>query len=161
MQSEHDKPVSPPVITNGYFFRFEFKGVSFCAGGSPLTGKESVYVNDELISSQRSTSTLSTHEFAIHSDQYRLEFEVLDKSKGELACRLYCDDTLVKLFAARPQRLFITKPLFAISVILALLIHDDIITDLPMSYTLGFMALLLVIDVVYPMRHIQVTELEV
>ncbi|MEQ8289954.1 MAG: hypothetical protein RIB78_09535 [Gammaproteobacteria bacterium] len=161
MQSGYDKPVSPPVINKGYDFRFDFNGLSFRAGGSPLSGKEYVYVDGELISSQRSISTLSTHEFAIHSDHYRLELEVLDKSKGELACRLYCDDKLVKLFAARPKRLFITKPLFAISVFVALLIYDDIITSLPMSYTLAFMVLLVAIDVIYPLRHIWIMELEV
>jgi hypothetical protein len=160
MESEHHHAVSKPVIRNGYDFRFEFNGLSFRAGGSSVSGKETIYVNDELVSSHRSMSTLSEHEFSIDGNNYKLEFEVLDKSKGELACRLYCEDKMVKLFAAHPKRLFITKPLFGISVIVALLIHDSVITSLPLSYVLGFMALLVVIDVVYPIRHIWIMELE-
>ncbi|MBL1140807.1 MAG: hypothetical protein HND53_02145 [Proteobacteria bacterium] len=161
MQFENDQPVSSPVIRNGYDFQFEFNGLSFRGGGSPLSGKEFVYVNDDLVSSKRSRSTLSKHEFSVDGNNYKLEFEVLDKSKGELACRLYYEDKLVKLFAAHPKRLFITKPLFAISVIVALLIHDDIITSLSLSYVLGFMALLVAIEVIYPLRHIWIMELEV
>jgi hypothetical protein len=161
MQSENDNPVSKSVIRNGYNFHFEFDGLSFRAGGSSVSGKENVYVNDELVSSKRSMTTLSEHKFSVNGNNYKLEFEVLDKSKGELACRLYCEDKLVKLFAARPKRLFITKPLFAISVIVALLIHDDVITSLPMSYVLGFIAVLVAIEVIYPMRHIWIMELEV
>ena len=161
MKSENDKHVSKPVIRNGYDFRFEFNGLSFRAGGSSVSGKEFVYVNDELVSSKRSQSTLSEHEFSLNDNHYKLEFEVLDKAKGELACRLYCDDKLVKLFAARPKRLFITKPLFAISFIVALLIHDGVITRLPMSYVLAFIAVIVVIEIVYPMRHIWIMELEV
>ncbi len=161
MLSENDKPVSSPVIRNGYNFHFEFNGMSFRAGGSSVSGKEFVYVNDELVSSKRSQSTLSEHEFSVDGHNYKLEFEVLDKVKGELACRLYCDEKMVKLFAARPKRLFFTKPLFGVSVIVALLIHDNVITRLPMSYVLAFIALLVVIEIVYPMRHIWIMELEV
>lgn len=161
MQFGYDKPVSPPVINNGYDFRFDFNGLSFRVGGSPLSGKEYVYVNDELVSSKRSRSTLSEHTFTSSGNHYRLEFEIIDKAKGELACRLYCNDNLVKLFAASPRRLFITKPLFAISVIVALLVYDDIITSLSLGYTLAFMALLIAIDVIYPLRHIWIMELEV
>ncbi len=161
MQSKRDKPVSTPVIRNGYDFQFEFNGLSFRAGGSSATGKEYVYVNDELISEKRSMSKLSEHPFAINNHNYKVEFDVLDKAKGELACRLYCEGKMVKLFAAHPKRLFITKPLFAISVFVALFILDGIITSLAMSYVLAFMAGLLVIDVVYPLRHIWIMELEV
>ena len=133
----------------------------FRAGGSSISGKEFVYINDELVSTKRSKSTLSEHEFSVDGNNYKLEFDVLDKLKGELACRLYCEDKLVKLFAAHPKRLFITKPLFAISVIVTFLIHDSVITSLPMSYVLGFIALLVVIEVIYPLRHIWIMELEV
>ena len=161
MQSENDKPITLPVIRNGYDFQFEFNGLSFRAGGSSASGKEYVYVNDELVSSKRSQSTLSEHAFSYNDNHYRLEFEVLNKLKGELACRLYCDDKLAKLFAARPKRLFLTKPVFAISFIVAFLIHDGIITRLPMNYVLAFIAMIVVIEVVYPMRHILIMELEV
>ncbi|MBL1140799.1 MAG: hypothetical protein HND53_02100 [Proteobacteria bacterium] len=161
MESDHHQAVSKPIIRNGYKFQFEFNGLSFRAGGSSVSGKEAVYVNDELVSSKRSQSTLSEHEFSVDGNNYKLEFEVLDKSKGELACRLYCEDKLVKLFASHPKRLFFTKPLFGISVIVALLIHDDIITSLSLSHVFSFMAVLLAIEVIYPMRHIWIMELEV
>ena len=161
MEPDDHNAVTPPVTRNGYYFYFEFNGLSFRAGGSSFSGKETVYVNDELVSNKRSQSTLSEHEFSLNGDNYKLEFEVLDKIKGELACRLYCNDKLVKLFAARPKRLFLTKPAFAISFIVALLIHDDVITRLPMRYVLVFIAVLVAIEVIYPLRHIWIMELEV
>ena len=161
MQKDDNKSAPKSVVRNGYDFQFEFNGLSFRAGGSSATGKEYVYVNDELVSEKRSMSVLSEHEFSLNNHNYKVEFEVLDKLKGELACRLYCDGKMVKLFAASPKRLFITKPLFAISVIVALLIHDGVISSIPMSYVLAFIGVLISIDVSYPMRHIFIMELEV
>jgi hypothetical protein len=161
MEPDNYQSVSKPAIKNGYKFQFEFNGLSFRAGGSSTTGKEYVYVNDELISEKRSMSKLSEHLFSINDHHYKVEFDVLDKAKGELACRLYCDDKLVKLFAARPKRLFITKPLFAVSIIVALLIYDGVITSILLRDVLGFIGVLVAIDVIYPLRHIWIMELEV
>jgi hypothetical protein len=161
VESDYHQTISKPVIRNGYHFNFEFNGLFFRTGGSSTTGKEYVYVNDELMSEKRSRSILSEHSFSINNHHYKVEFEVLDKAKGELACRLYCDDKLVKLFAARPKRLFFTKPFFAISIIVALLIYDGVITGISLRDVLGFAGLLVAIDVIYPLWHIWIMELEV
>ena len=161
MNIDQCQGVSAPVIRNGYDFRFRFNDLTLRAGGSAVTGREYVYVNDELISSSKNRLKLSVHDFNVEGNQYRIEFEMLNKVEASLACRLYCNNELVKLFAAAPQRLWLTRPLFFVSVILALLINDSIITGVPLSLVLAFMAVLLVTEVVYPMRHIKIMELEV
>ncbi len=159
MSTERDTAL--PVIRKGYDFHFDYNGLAFRAGVSAITGREYVYVNEALVSTKKSRAELSTHDFTVSGTPYRIEFEVLSKVNASLACRLYCNNTLVKLFAATPKRLWLTKPLFAAGIILALLIHDAVVTAIPMTPVLAGLAALLALDVSYPMRHIQVMELGV
>lgn len=161
MEVEKRTSVSRPVVRSGYDFSFEYNNLIFRVGGSSTTGSEYVYVDDVLISSAKKRSELSVHEFEVSGIAYRVEFQVLDRAKASLACRLYCEGKLVKLFGAIPKRLIFTRPLFAAGVLLALFINDGIVNWFPLSYVLGFLALVAVIDVVYPMRHIRIMELEV
>lgn len=153
--------IAPPILRKGYDFRFDYNGLAFRAGGSSVTGKEYVRVNDKLVSSKKNRASLSQHDITIEGNDYRIEFEVLSKTEASLACRLYCNNILVKLFAANPKRLRFTRPLFAVCIVLALLINDSVITAIPLGSVLALIAALVAIEIIYPMCHIRIVELAV
>ena len=161
MKAEQSVDLSPPVIRRGYDFLFEFNGLALRACGSSVTGQEYIYVNDDLVSGARNQSQLSTHEFMVEGDRYRVEFQVISKIEGVLVCRLYCNDKLARLFAAKPQQPPLVGPLGGIILFLALLINDTTTIQVSWIFVLALLAALIVISQVYAMRHIKIMELEV
>lgn len=67
--------------------------------GSNINGKESVYLNNELVSEKRNLHKKSEHEFEDkNNNSYQIEISVSDLYKGSLECKVYKNDELIKTF---------------------------------------------------------------
>lgn len=83
-QSENDQ-IS---LRNGYWFYFDDNGLKITAFGSCLSGKEIVFVDDEIVSRRYSWRKNSTHSFKHNMDDYEIAYIVTSMARGELACTL-------------------------------------------------------------------------
>ncbi|WP_085906336.1 hypothetical protein [Kiloniella majae] len=72
----------------GYSFTFEDEGKEIRAWFSALSGLEQVYVDNKLVSSQRSFSRNSTNEFNIGSNCYSINMKAESLLKGPFVCTL-------------------------------------------------------------------------
>lgn len=84
-----DTQTDKVTLANGYWFYFNDEDRHFAVHGSGYSGKETVYLNDELVSSTRNYRTVSRHQFEIGSDRYRVEYHVTSILRGEINCSLY------------------------------------------------------------------------
>jgi hypothetical protein len=75
-------------LRKGFTFSFEDEGSTIDAWFSAFTGLEKVYVNGELISSQRNLSTDSTNSFNIGVNQYSTNLNAESILKGPFVCTL-------------------------------------------------------------------------
>jgi hypothetical protein len=75
-------------IRKGYTFSFEDEGNVIDAWFSTLSGLEKVYVNGELVSSQRNISTNSTNHFKIGVNEYSINLKAVSLLSGPLVCTL-------------------------------------------------------------------------
>jgi hypothetical protein len=84
------------TVRNGYWFFFEDDNNKIAMHGSAISGKETIYVNDEVVSETRNYRFKSEHLFKIKGVKYKVEFKVKNMLKGELVCRLFREDKLLK-----------------------------------------------------------------
>lgn len=75
-------------IVKGYTFSFEEEGNVIDAWFSTFSGLEKVYVNGELVSSQRTLSTNSTNSFNIGENEYSTNLKAVSLLKGPVVCTL-------------------------------------------------------------------------
>jgi hypothetical protein len=73
----------------GYKFYFQDGDNQIACFGSYFTGKEEVYINDDLFSKKRSVNYTSTHAFNFDGSQYQVKFDMLNILTGRLECTLY------------------------------------------------------------------------
>ena len=70
-------------FTKGYTFSFEEDGVTIDAWFSAITGLEKVFINGNLVSSQRNISTNSTNSFSIGENEYSTNLNAVSKNGKE------------------------------------------------------------------------------
>lgn len=75
-------------FTKGYTFTFEDEGNTIEVWFSGLSGLERVYVNGELVCSQRNLSTDSTNSFSIGGNDYSTTLTAVSLLKGPFVCTL-------------------------------------------------------------------------
>lgn len=120
-----DKSVAS--IKNGIWFIHNDGVNNIQVWGSNLSGKEKVFLNDELVSEQRSVKMKNGHNFKDKNGQnYEVKFEMESLLKGSLVCRLKKDDTLLRTFRTKyvPGKNFTLKRLLifvAVSAIFGVL----------------------------------------
>lgn len=73
----------------GYKFYFQDGDNQIACFGNYFTGKEEVYVNDELVSSKRSMGVKSKHQFEFDGTRYQVVFEMKNILSGRLECTFY------------------------------------------------------------------------
>lgn len=78
----------PFSFIKGYTFSFKEEGTLIEAWFSALSGLEKVYVNGELVSSQRNIATDSTNSFSVGANEYSTNLKVVSLLKGPLVCTL-------------------------------------------------------------------------
>ena len=76
------------TVRNGYWFYFDDNGLKITAFGSGVSGKEIIYVEDDIVSSKRSIKTSSKHQFTYGNNVYEVELRVTNYWVGELECVL-------------------------------------------------------------------------
>jgi hypothetical protein len=81
---------------DGFNFDFEEAGHVINVHCSSVSGKESIYLDDQLIASKRSFKRRSSMSFNIGEDNYEIEFNVVNMFKGETHCTLIKNDVHVK-----------------------------------------------------------------
>lgn len=75
-------------LMKGYSFSFEDEGKEIKAWFSALSGLEKIYVDGELVSSQRNISTNSSNNFKIGPNEYSTNMKVVSLIKGPFVCTL-------------------------------------------------------------------------
>jgi len=82
-------------LTDGYWFYFEDEGTQIVAHGSALSGKETVFVDREIVSTKRSFSRKSIHDFHYKGHAYQIVFFMESILSGTLSCSLYKNGELI------------------------------------------------------------------
>ena len=82
----------------GYKFYFQDGDDQIACFGSYFTGKEEVYVNDELISNKRNQRIHSVHQFNIGDNDFKVMFEMRNILTGRLECSLYKNGQFIKSY---------------------------------------------------------------
>ncbi|WP_111641201.1 hypothetical protein [Marinimicrobium alkaliphilum] len=72
----------------GYSFSFEDEGRKIEAWFSTFSGLEKVYVDGELVSSQRNFAKESSNTFVIGADEYATRLKMVSLLKGPFECTL-------------------------------------------------------------------------
>ncbi len=148
-------------VRRGFEFVFNINNEIIRAGGAMFSGSEYVYLNDKLISQTKTQHTLSAHEFVINNENYRIEFEIMNKLAGILCCRLYINDNQERVMVATPLKSRFTGPLIFIIVFGGLLLNDIYSLNLPLYYLIIILALAAIADMTYRYNHIQITDISV
>lgn len=80
----------------GYKFYFQDGDNQIACFGSFFTGKEEVYINDDLVSSKRSVGVRSEHHFEFAGNSYQIAYEMKNIISGRLECTFYKNKKLMK-----------------------------------------------------------------
>jgi len=84
------------TYTGGYHFYFEVDGHHIHAFGSAKSGKEKIFVDNELVAEKRSLRFKSCLSFVIAENVYEIEFNMVKLFTGELHCTLIKNGTHVR-----------------------------------------------------------------
>ena len=84
-----DSQMQHVTINNGYWYYFNDQELRITAHGSGYSGKETVYLNDEVVSDKRNLGMRSSHKFRHQDNNYEVRFEVTSLLKGGVECSLY------------------------------------------------------------------------
>jgi len=74
--------------SNGYWYYFEDEENDITVNASAWSGKERVFINDELVSSKRRLTRQSSHAFHYHGVPYEVQFRLTSFLAGEHECRI-------------------------------------------------------------------------
>lgn len=91
-------PESSLKILKGGNFYFELNGQQLRVWFSSFSGKEEIYLNEDLISSKRSWRKINTHEFTVAGQTYRVRVGVRNWNeafKGIYIAELYRGKELI------------------------------------------------------------------
>lgn len=80
----------------GYKFYFQDGDNQIACFGHIMSGKEQIYVNDELVSEKRSFGFKSHHDFNYQDTAYAVDFEMQNILTGKLECSFYKAGKLAK-----------------------------------------------------------------
>jgi len=80
----------------GYKFYFQDGDNQIACFGSAFTGKEEVYINDDLVSSKRSLGLKSKHQFYLEKMDYQIEYTMKNYLTGRVECTFYKNKQLME-----------------------------------------------------------------
>lgn len=104
-----------PLRTRGYKFYFQEGDNQIACFGSYVSGKEEVYVNDELVSTKRSLGFKSVHSFMIEEHTYSVVYKLSNILNGQVKCSLLKG---VNTLSVQSQSIFSNNPKTANGIIL-------------------------------------------
>ena len=101
--------MSSPNFIDGYWFYFNDGDTDIAVHGSAWSGKETVYVNDNPVSSKRELlKTVSEHQFVHSGHQYQVRYHITSLMRGDLQCEVFKDGELLasqsKAFVSSSKR---------------------------------------------------------
>jgi hypothetical protein len=82
-------------VKHGYWFYFDDEGTQIVAFASALSGKEVVFVDDEIVSSKHNFRLKATHSFEHKGHQYEVTIALENLLKGTINCSLQKDGVLI------------------------------------------------------------------
>jgi hypothetical protein len=82
-------------LKHGYWFYFDDAGIQIVAFASALSGKEVVFVDDEIVSNMRSFKLKATHRFEHKGHQYEVVIALENIFSGAISCSLLKDGILL------------------------------------------------------------------
>ena len=81
---------------NGYWFYFQDGDTDIAVHGSAWSGRETVYVNDNPVSSKRELLKFtSDHYFTHNAHEYQVRYHLKNVLTGSLECEVYRDGKLL------------------------------------------------------------------
>ncbi len=80
----------------GYKFYFQDGDNQIACFGSFFTGKEEVYINDDLVSSKRSMGLKSKHQFEFAEQSYQIEYEMINMLTGKVESSFLKNEQLLE-----------------------------------------------------------------
>jgi hypothetical protein len=98
-------------VTKGIWFVFALGEKTIRAWGSGLSGLERVYVDDAVVSEQRSIGRSSTHKFALAGQSYVVVIKIISILKVKIECTLLRDGNAIGAYLAswRRPRIFTAR----------------------------------------------------
>lgn len=142
-------------VIKGYTFSFEDEGTVINAWFSTWSGHEKVYVNDELVSSQRNISTNSTNYFKIGTNEYSTNLKAAGLLKGILVCTLSKNGREYKrqklVFPKLESSLIVLFSIVALMVVAFEFASSH--WQLPKYYIFGFLFFVFVVSSVYDWKN--------
>ena len=117
--------------------------------GSNLNGKEKVYLNNELVSEQRSVKMQSSHNFKDNGGQnYQVRFKTESLLKGSLECTIEKEGTVLKIYKTK----YIKGKNFTLKRFLILIVASAIFGFTMANYKLpdfSFIIFLLIVLIIH------------
>lgn len=86
---------SKVTFTGGYWYYFDIDGIKITAFGSGFSGKEIIYVNDDIVSEKRNYKFHSSHRIEVDGRHFEVSFEMKSMVTGELICCLFENGNLI------------------------------------------------------------------
>lgn len=81
----------------GYKFYFQDGDNQIACFGSFFTGKEEIYINDDLMSTKRSIGVKSEHTFEFAGNVYQVEYFMKNILSGRLQCSFVKNQQLIQV----------------------------------------------------------------
>ena len=82
-------------LRDGYWWHFEDGENDITVNASAWSGKEYIYINDELMSEKLGLKFNGEHEFTYQGAAYRLEFKLLRMVTARMDCLIYKNGELI------------------------------------------------------------------
>ena len=91
-----EKEISEFSLLNGYAFNFKYQDHDIKAWFSALTGAEKVYLDGELVASQRNLKRVSQNTFAVDGTSFSTSMSAENIFKGPYTCTLLKEGNAIK-----------------------------------------------------------------
>ncbi|WP_111979452.1 hypothetical protein [Algibacillus agarilyticus] len=85
-------------VKNGMSFTFNDEGNVVVYKANSLSGKESVIVNDQVVSESKNYKKHSTHQFEYNEKNYTIELIVNSLIKGDVTCNFSVENKLITAY---------------------------------------------------------------
>ncbi len=82
-------------ILKGYWFQHKVNDDTISVFCSGLTGKESVYFNDALVSDKYSWKLKTPHHFSMNGKSYTVNIQITSLNSGAISCQFYEEGILL------------------------------------------------------------------
>ncbi len=113
-------------LTKGMLFKFQIESDEITLNCSPVSGKEVVKFNGEIVSEEQNHKTKSKHSFNINGNDYLIQLEVTSLLKGSSECTLIKNSKIISTYKIKYEKYkgsFIAKnyPMLIFGIILGVI----------------------------------------